>query len=145
MRHQHPQQPQPDAAAAGGDAGPHWLGATAGGRGRRCQHGGRGRWHGHARGPPSPTVGQRYAQPCCGNQQHRGKQWGLLVHIALLQGERQQWRGHADDLFFFLNLLLIFIFPGLRNIVLILFIQSCHCFLTDINMWLFTLLIIGRS
>lgn len=87
LRHQHPQQPEPDAAAAGGDAGPHRPGAAAGGRGRQRQHGGRGRRHGHARVPAPPAAGQRYAQPCCGNQQHRGEQRGLLLHIALLQGE----------------------------------------------------------
>lgn len=87
MWHQHPQQSEPDAAAAGSYTGPHRLGAAAGGRGRRRQHGGRGRWHGHARGPPPPTAGQRHAQSRCGNQQHRGQQRGLLLHVTLLQGE----------------------------------------------------------
>lgn len=57
LRLQHPQQPQPNASAADGDAGPHRPGAAAGGRGRRRQHGGWGRWHGHARGPPPPAAG----------------------------------------------------------------------------------------
>lgn len=110
MRHQHPQQPEPDAAAAGGDAGPHRLGATAGGGGRRRQHGGRGRWHGHACGPPPPTAGQRHAQPHCGNQQHRGQQRGLLLHIALLQGESDRGGGMLMNCFVFWNLFLIFHF-----------------------------------
>lgn len=103
--HQHPKQPEPDAASAGGDAGPHRVGAAAGGRGRRRQHGGRGRWHGHARGPPPPAAGQRYAQPIRRYQQQRGEQRRMFLHVSVLQGEN--WRGGGGGML--LNLFFSFL------------------------------------